>query len=139
VKEINPYLTFNGNAREAMSFYATCLGADLQVQTFAEAKMEGPPGTGNRVIHARLSKGAAVLLASDTMPGMPFDLGSNNFSVTIQCSAADEVDRLFQSLSAGGKGTMPPQDTFWNARFAMMTDRFGVNWMLNFDKSGRTT
>ena len=137
MKEINAYLTFDGKTREAMTFYAACLGADLQMQTFAEAKMDCGPGTDpNRTIHARLAKGAAVLMASDTMPGMPFSAG-NNFSVTIQCDSADEVEKLFQAFVAGGKPTMPPQDTFWNARFAMATDRFGINWMFNFDKAGR--
>ena len=138
MKEINPYLTFDGKAREAMTFYATSLGADLMIQTFGEAKMDCGPGTDpNRVIHARVSKGAAVLLASDTMPGMPFSRGENNYSVTIQCESADEVDKLFGALSAGGKAGMPPQDTFWNARFAMLTDKFGIAWMLNFDKGGK--
>jgi PhnB protein len=136
MKQINPYLTFDGKAREAMTFYAKCLGADLQIQTFDEVKMDCGPGGKDRVVHARLEKGAAVLLASDTMPGMPLSSG-NNFSVAIQCDSADEVEKFYHALVAGGKPTMPPQDTFWNARFAMATDRFGINWMFNFDKAGR--
>lgn len=144
MKAINPYLMFDGNAREAMTFYARCLSADLQIQTFGEYKADcGPDTDPDRVMHARLANGGAVLLASDTMPGMasdktpgmPFHHG-DDFSVTIQCSSADEVEKLFQSLSAGGKATMPPTDTFWNARFAMFVDKFGISWMLNFDKAG---
>ena len=138
MKAINPYLTFDGKTREAMTFYAKCLGADLQMQTFDEVKMDCGPGGKDRIVHARLEKGSAVLMASDTMPGMPHSRGDNNFSVTIQCDSAEEVDRLYHALVAGGKPTMPPQDTFWNAHFAMATDRFGIPWMFNFDKAGRT-
>src|SRR5690349_5118221 len=123
MKGINPYLTFDGNAREAMTFYAKCLGGELHVQTFAEVKMECGPGGGDRVVHARLTKDAGVLMASDTMPGMPYRPG-DNFTVSVQCGSADEVERFYSALVAGGKPTMPPQDTFWNARFAMATDKF---------------
>jgi PhnB protein len=130
MKEINAYLNFDGNTREAMTFYQKCLGAELTIQTYGEAHA---PGTaGDRVIHARLSKGAAVLMASDTQPGDPFTAG-NNFWVCIQSESAAELDAQYAALSTGGKVTMPPGDTFWNARFGMLTDKFGVNWMLNYE------
>ena len=133
MKAFQTYLNFDGDTREAMTFYQRCLGAELSVQTFADAKMEGPPGTGDRVLHARLTSGAATLMASDTMPGMPFTPG-NNFAVNIDCSSAEEVDRFFAALGEGGRVTMPLQDTFWGARFGMLVDRFGVAWMFNFEK-----
>ena len=82
MKEMNSYLTFDGNAREAMEFYKTCLGGELAVMTFADSPMKAqtPPGAEKRVMHARLKNGATVLMASDTMPGMPFHQG-NNFSL----------------------------------------------------------
>jgi PhnB protein len=84
-------------------------------------------------MHATLVASEGVLMASDTMPGMPFQEG-NNFSISIGCESVEETDRLFQALSAGGNVKMPPQETFWAQRFAMFTDRFGIHWMLNMDK-----
>jgi PhnB protein len=125
MKEIITYLTFDGNCRDAMTFYAKCLQAELHIMPFSE--------TNNRVMHARLTKGTGVLMASDTMAGMPFTQG-DNFSISIGCESVAEQDALFGALSAGGKITMPLQDTFWNARFGMLADQFGINWMFNFDK-----
>ena len=132
MKHINMYLTFDGNCREAMTFYAEALGAKVDLMTFADMP-NCPPGSSERVMHARLAKGEGILMASDTMPGMPFTMG-NNSSISIDCSSAAEVDEFTASLGAGGKVTMPPQDTFWGAYFAMLTDEFGLQWMFNFDK-----
>lgn len=132
MKKINAYLIFNGNCREAMEFYAKNLGAELQMMPFSEA-----PGTPNeakdRIIHARMAKGEAVLMASDNMPGMPFTQG-NSYWVSVDCDSLAEIERLFPAFSEGGKVSMPLQDTFWNARFGMLTDKYGVNWMFNFEK-----
>lgn len=130
MKSFITYLNFDGTAREAMTFYQKCLGAELEIQTFKDAKMDAPGGAENRVMHARLVKGSAVLMASDTMPGMAYKQG-NNFSITIECDSVAEEEKLFNALGAGGKVTMPLQDTFWGARFGMLTDKFGINWMFN--------
>lgn len=132
MKATNTYLSFDGNARDAMIFYQKCLGAELAVQTFGDAKMPGPPGSENRVLHARLTKGPVVLMASDTMPGSKFVLGNNVF-INIDCESAAEIEKLFQAFGDGGQVMMPLQDTFWGARFGMLTDRFGVQWMFNFE------
>ncbi len=136
MKALNSYLNFDGNAREAMEFYKTCLGAELAMTTFADSPMQAPPGAEKRVMHARLTKGSLTLMASDTMPGMPFHQGSN-FSLAIECDTPQEVDKIFAALSAGGKVTMPVQETFWASRFGMLTDKFGVNWMLDLAKPGQ--
>ena len=132
MKQINVYLTFDGNCREAMTFYAECLGVEVEILPFGDMP-NLPTGAGDRVMHARIAKGGAVLMASDCMPGMPFSQG-NNFSVSVDSESAEEVDRLYAALVAGGTATMPPQDQFWGAYFAMLTDKFGVMWMFNFDK-----
>lgn len=133
MKEINVYLTFDGNCREAMKFYAKCLGGDLFMMPFSEAPIDAPKEAKDKIIHATLKKGSAVLMASDTMPGMPLRKG-DNFSVCIQCETPDEIEKLFAALGERGKVTMPLQDTFWNARFGMLTDQFGINWMFNLEK-----
>lgn len=133
MKEINAYLIFNGNCREAMTFYKKCLGSDLHLITFADMGGNIPPEAKDRIAHARITKGAAVLMASDNMPGMPFSAG-NNYFVCVQCESVQETDQLFAALSEKGNATQPPQETPWAFRFAMFTDQFGINWMLNFEK-----
>ena len=132
VKELTTYLTFDGNCRDAMEFYKKCLDAQLYLMPFSEAPGEVPERAKNRIIHAKLTKGAAVLMASDTMPGMPFQQG-NNFSVSVSCESLQEIERLFTAIGVNGKVTMQLQDTFWGARFGMLTDQFGIHWMFNFE------
>ncbi|MBV9774443.1 MAG: VOC family protein [Gemmatimonadetes bacterium] len=134
MREIHAYLNFDGNCREAMTFYQQCLGGELHVMTFGEGQPDSPPETKDRVIHARLTKERAMLMASDTMPGMPFRQGTNVW-LSLDCESAEEVDSLYAALAEGGNGTMPPHDSFWGARFAMLTDRFGTNWMFNHEKA----
>jgi len=132
MKHFQPYLNFDGNTREAMTFYKDALDAELTIQTFKDAHVPGPPGSEDRVMHARLEKGPAVLMASDTMPGHEFKPG-NNLHVTLNCDTVPEIESAFSALSEGGKVTMPLQDQFWGARFGMVTDKYGVSWMLNCD------
>src|SRR4029453_18968131 len=104
------YLNFDGNCREAMKFYERCLGGELHLMPFSEAPGDHPKEAKDRIMHARLVKGSAVLMASDTMPGMPFRQGTN-FSISIDCESLEDIDRLFNAFGEGGKVTMPLQDT----------------------------
>lgn len=85
-------------------------------------------------IPLRELKGPALLMASDTLPGMPFQQG-NNFSITIACDSVEETDKLFKALGEKGKVVIPLKDMFWGDYFGMVTDQFGINWMFNFDRS----
>ncbi len=136
MNQINTYLTFDGNCAEAMKFYQKCLKADLEMMPFSEMpnSKELPKGSEKRIMHARLHKGGATLMASDTMPGHPFKPG-NNFSISIDCTTKKEVDEFSKELSAGGKVTMANQDMFWGAYFGMITDKYGINWMFNCDQA----
>lgn len=129
---VGPYLTFEGNCREAMTFYHSCLGGKLDIMPFEGAPMELPPGSEKLVMHANIMEGDFVLMASDTMPGQPVVKG-NNVSLSLNCTSKEQMDKLFKSLSAGGQVTMPCEDTFWGAYFGMFTDKFGMHWMLNYD------
>jgi PhnB protein len=134
MKDVNCYLVFDGNCREAFDFYKKCFGGELFAMKFSDApEGSAPKGAGDRLMHAALRNGSALLMASDTMPGMPFQKG-NNFSVTITCESNEEVDRYCKLISENGKVTMEPQETFWAKRFAGCTDQFGVNWMFNHEK-----
>lgn len=133
MREMIPYLNFDGSTREAMQFYQKCLGGDLMMQSFSEAKIEVPPGAKDRIIHAKLAVGRYTLMASDTAPGMAFQQGSN-FHICIICESMDETEKLFTALAQNGRITMPLQDMFWGARFGMVIDQFGVGWMFNYEK-----
>ena len=133
MKEFNTYLNFDGNCKEAMTFYEKCLGAELQLMPFSKAPCDFPGEVKDRIMHARLTKGSAVLMASDTMPGMHFQQG-NDFMINIACESVEETDRLFNALGEKGKVIMALQETFWAARFGMVTDQFGIQWMFNLEK-----
>ncbi|MBC7928338.1 MAG: VOC family protein [Bryobacteraceae bacterium] len=134
MKDINAYLFFDGNCREAMTFYSEHFGAELELMDMSQAPGHNVPDEAKqRIMHARLSKGPAVLMASDGMLGQPLAQGAN-FSVSVNCESLEEIERLFKAFADQGKVTMPLDDVFWGARFGMLTDRFGINWMFSFDK-----
>lgn len=134
MKNFNPYLTFGGSCREAMEFYKEALNGELiQMQTFEEAKMEVPEAFKKHIIHAELKAEGVHLMASDGMVGWVANPG-NNVSLSIDFSDGEEQEKVWKALSEGGKVTMPMESTFWGARFGMLTDRFGIQWMLNYQK-----
>jgi PhnB protein len=134
MKFINPYLNFDGNTREAMQFYAGVLDAELEIQSFGDVGMAETPEMKDRTMHASLKKGDVVIMASDTMPGMPYVQG-NNVWININCESEEEIERLFKALGAAGTVLMPLADQFWGAKFGMLKDRYDIHWMLNFDKA----
>lgn len=136
--KINPYLTFDGNAEEAFNFYKSIFGGKfLALQRFGE--MPGgekmPASDREKILHVALPIGQAnILMASDALGTMGQNLtAGNNFSLSIDAKSKEEADRLFNGLSKGGQITMPLGDAFWGAYFGMLTDRFGVQWMVNYD------
>jgi PhnB protein len=133
IKKLNPYLNFDGTAAEAIKLYERVLDAKTE-GTMRFGDMPGsdtPPQHKDRVIHALLHIGEGVIMISDTMPGTPFSTEGTNTHVCVDFSDADDMVRRFDALAAGGKVTMPVSDTFWGAKFGMLTDRFGVRWMFN--------
>jgi PhnB protein len=132
MKQVVAYLNFDGNCKQAMEFYAKCLGAELEMMPFSVAPGNPSSETADRIMHARLSKGPLdLLMASDIQPGMPF-LQGNNISASVHCESLAEIENVFAALSEKGKVNQPLQDTFWGARFGMLTDQFGIHWMFNF-------
>ena len=130
MKAIEPYLFFNGNCREAMDFYAGVLGGALYLMTYGEAPSDPHQG-GGRILHARLSDGEFSLRAADYPPNQPVGVGGN-CALSLECANEADQDRIFAALSEGGRVTLPVQNTFWGARFAMLFDRFGTQWMLSY-------
>lgn len=131
--QINAYLVFNGNCEEAFKFYARCLRAELpMLQRFGDTPgCEGMPASQrDKIMHVRLQAGDQVLMASDNHPEHPYD-GVKGCSIALSVDEPEEADRIFDELSDGGTVVMPMQETFWAKRFGMLTDRFGVPWMIN--------
>lgn len=132
---LNIYLTFGGNCREAMNFYAECLGVELEmISTYAgtPAEAEVPAAWHDKIMHASLQFRGTALMASD-IPGAE-DVKHQGFTVSIQAQSIDDAERLFAALGAGGTVTMPLAETFWAIRFGTLTDRFGVPWLVNLDR-----
>ena len=130
---LTPYLAFNGNCREAMEFYKTVFGGELNVQTFGEAPVNAAEKDKARVMHAQLSSGNFMLMASDGMPDRPVTFG-DSVSLSVHTQSKDETDTLFHTLSEGGTVTIPLENTFWGAYFGMLIDKFGIHWLFNFQQ-----
>ena len=132
IRKLNPYLNFDGTAAKAIALYEKALSAKVEtVQKFGDAKgMAVAPENKDRVMHAVLRIGEGVIMISDSQPGVPVTSG-NNAHVTLDFDDAADMARRFDALSAGGRITMPLQDTFWGARFGMLQDAHGINWMFN--------
>lgn len=127
-----PYLSFNGNCREALEFYAKTLGARLELMEFGGSPAEEhvPASARNQILHGNLAlNGTTILMASDS-GGMPYEK-LQGLQVAIVLDDVAEGERIFKALSEKGTVTMPYEKTFWAERFGMCTDRFGTPWMIN--------
>jgi PhnB protein len=131
--DLEPYLTFDGNCAEAMRFYEGTLGGKLEVlMTHGESPMANqiPPGSADRIMHARLVIDGRRLMASDSMVGSPY-AGMKGFSLSLVYPTVADATRVFDALADGGRVTMALQKTFWVEAFGMVVDRFGTPWMVN--------
>ena len=134
--QINSYLTFNGNCREAMTFYRECLGGELTLQTIGESPLADkmPPQMKDSVLHSTLSKGALQIMASDMVEEQGLVKG-NAVSLMLNCSSEEEINTFYANLSKGGRATHPLENSFWGALFGDLTDRYGNHWLLHYDKN----
>lgn len=140
---INTYLTFDGNCKKAFDFYKSVFGGDfLNVSTFDEMPpQEGMPPIKeeekNKIMHISLPiSEETTLMGSDTGGEWAnnFKQG-NNFSISVSTDSMEEAERIFKAMSENGQVTMPMEKTFWDSYFGMLTDQFGVNWMVSFDQN----
>jgi PhnB protein len=133
---VNPYLVFNGNCEEAFNFYKSVFGGDFPggIMRFGSTPESGVSGEeSNKVMHVLLPIGNTVLMGSDTSSAHGNVSTGDNFSISINTDSEAEATKIFNGLSAGGKITMAMEKTFWGAYFGMFTDKFGINWMVNYD------
>lgn len=133
---INAYINFNGSCREAMTFYKECLGAELDLQTIGGSPIEAqcPAGMKDQIMHATLTKGPLLLMGSD-MTGPWKVVKGNDMALSLNCSSEEEINTFFSKLSDGGEILDPLKIQFWGAMFGVITDKFGIRWMLNYDKN----
>ena len=132
--QIENYLFFNGNCEEALGFYAKALGGqvkDLMRYEGTPMEAEMPPEFKRKVMHSNFEAEGARFMASDSMPGMPPpQYGGVSMSVYIEKDKA-KAQKIFDALAQGGKVTMPFEPPFWGGTFGMLTDKFGVPWMVS--------
>jgi PhnB protein len=133
MEAIIPYLNFNGNAAEALDFYCKALDGEIVFkQTWGESPMDSSADQKDKIMHATFRAGDLSLLISDGVPQNPVTMGSN-LGMSLNFEDPQLMEKTFKNLSEGGKVTMQLQDTFWGAKFGMLTDKFGFNWMFNHD------
>lgn len=128
------YFTFNGNCHEAMTFYKSCLGGKLSFQQVSEIPLAPklPKKMGKFILHSCLIRDNLVIMGTDMTPQTGLTKG-NNASVLLQCSSERQARQMYKKLAAGGHSTEPLSVTFWGALFGQLTDKFGNQWLLNFE------
>jgi len=140
--KVNPYLNFLGNCEEAFNFYKSIFGGEF---TYVGRFSEMPPDPNyslpeedkNKIMHMSLPiSDETILMGSDSAgEWAPKTVIGNNISLSITAESKEDADRFFNSLSKGGKATMPMNKTFWGDYFGMCTDKFGINWMIGFNEN----
>ena len=138
MSKITAYVNYNGTCEEAFNFYASVFkDSSLSFDRFSSMPNadQVPESDQNKIMHASLTLGEqGLLMGSDVVQGMGGEVVfGNNFGLTLQPDSEEEAIRLFNALSEGGTVTMPLEKTFWNATFGMFVDKFGINWMVNYD------
>jgi PhnB protein len=125
---LNPYISFAGNARQAMEFYEQVFGGTLRLNTFGEF---GADENQDGIMHGMLETPSGyTIMGADTPPGQPHQPG-NTITVSLSGDDGDELRRYFAKLAEGGTVAMPLEKQMWGDEFGMLTDRFGVSWMVN--------
>jgi PhnB protein len=131
---LNVYLFFDGNCEEAMNFYKDATGATIEsLNRFGESQMPVDEAHKDKILHAIMKISDTTVMFSDSDGKKDIKMG-DNFSLALDFKSDADIKKTFEALSKSGSITMPLQDTFWGATFGMCTDKFGVNWMFNYDK-----
>ena len=135
---INPYINFNGNAEEAFNFYKSVFGGEFaKIMRFKDISSPEYPvaeNDANKIMHIALPIGKNILMANDVPESMgPVNENENRSKISISAESREESDNLFNGLSAGGNIEVPMSDSPWGSYFGMFRDKFGIEWMVDFD------
>ncbi|RPE77212.1 VOC family protein [Vulcaniibacterium tengchongense] len=131
--KLNAYLNFDGRCEEAFAFYQRCLGGRItDMMRFGDtpARDHVPAALHGKIMHACLELDGQLLMGADAAPQCPYE-GVKGASMAVHAGSIEEAERLYAQLSEGGSVQMPLEETFWARRFAAVTDRFGVPWLIN--------
>lgn len=133
---IIPYLTFNGEGKEAAEFYANLLGLEeVGMQKYADANFPHPPEAADYLLHCHLKKGEFQIMLADSAD-KPSEYNKNGVALLIDCESVEEANQLYDGLREEGEVLMALQDTFWGAKYGKVKDKFGFTWDLNCEKEG---
>jgi|SRR5581483_6298588 len=127
---LNPYLTFQNNAKQAMEFYHSVFGGELKMTTFGEGMTGADEAEKELIMHAVIENGPLTFMASDGGSHHPVNTG-DNISMSLSGDDDEALSKYFKALSEGGKVNMPLEKAAWGDKFGMLTDKFGINWMVN--------
>jgi PhnB protein len=132
---LNPYLNFDGNARQALDFYASVFGGSPNYSTFADFGTPADSPDANKIMHGQLETQAGyTIMGADTPPGMEYN-GFHGFGVSLSGDDGDALRGYWDKLSEGGTVTMPMEKQAWGDEFGMVTDQFGVPWLVNISQA----
>jgi PhnB protein len=134
MRTLNPYLSFTGNCEEALHFYQQIFGGEVvELHRYTEMP-DVPEAYKNKILHAHLVADGVAFMMSDNMPEYGEVKKGNDVTLMLGFESEAEQTKVFEALLEGGKVVMPLEDTFWNARFGSLVDKYGFNWSLNCDK-----
>jgi PhnB protein len=136
--QINPWINFNGNAEEAFTFYKSVFGGEFaKIMRFKDLSSPEFPiaeEDANKIMHIALPIGKNILMANDVPESMgPVNENENRSKISISAESKEEADKLFNGLSVGGQVEMPIMDSPWGSYFGMFRDKYGIEWMVDFD------
>ena len=132
--QLNPYLNFRDQTRQAMEFYKTVFGGKLTISTFKELQASKDPSEDNLIMHSVLEADNGItFMAADTPKRMEFKPGTN-FNMSLSGDSDKDLREYFRKLSTGGQVTMPLQKATWGDTFGMVQDKFGVTWLVNISQ-----
>jgi len=137
--QVMPYIMFNGNCEEALKFYEKALGGEIKdLMRFEGSPAENMSEDKQKVMHSHFAvEGNLLFMASDSGSNDQQAANGGMVHLSLNFTDAGKIQQVFSAMGEGGNVTMPLQDTFWGATFGMLTDRFGINWMFNYDKPGQ--
>ena len=127
---LNAYVMFEGNAREAMNFYQSVFGGELNLMTYGDMDKSCPDATKDKIMHGQLAGGEAELMGADQTQGEP-EAGTAKIQLALSGTDKEKLTKMFNALSAGGQVEVPLSQQAWGDEFGMFSDKYGIKWMVN--------
>lgn len=134
MKNLTPYLMFNGNCEEAINFYQTCFDGEIgYIGTYADAPMEVSESQKGKIMHVEFKFWGGTILASDDLDNADYTTKPENTNIHLSLGFEDEaeMEKVYNLLGQGGQRTMEIKEQFWGSKFGMLTDKFGIKWMFS--------